>query len=365
VARASIMVQRVAASLDHAFSVPESFGTPTFIVGNPAGAGVYIWNSTANSRASVFYENASGMLRSWPVLTGAANTFQRGASGFAVIGTSVWMGINSSVIELDASSGRVRYWRIPVTRPLASKYLFRAANGQAMPAAVQGLAVAPNGDVAVAMSQSSAAELLYSRSGKWRQINMPASFDEPISVGFSSTGVLGVGFADHKTHLANGFLIYRHGNAATSAVRDAWEVTPISNGDFLVGASRPDIVGVDGVSAHLATPAALLDPTGPAEPPAYLPTNQVIFITESGVIRFPVETVHQNARIAATALSLPRVRCAVLMRSISVLPGARRPSHGRWCSVPIQLMTSDAAGDIWVLTGLRSGTISRLGVGGQ
>jgi hypothetical protein len=57
--------------------------------------------------------------------------------------------------------------------------------------AVQGLAAAPNGQVAIAMTNSSSVEQFDSASGTFTQIPMPTANDEPLSVAYASNGTLG------------------------------------------------------------------------------------------------------------------------------------------------------------------------------
>jgi hypothetical protein len=348
----------VAARLGVSATLPASFGTPTFLAGNPSGAGAWVWDSTANSRDALAFVNASGKARFWPVLSGAVNSGQHGFSGFAVSGHAVWIGINRTLIRLDTGTGRTRTWPIPATRPLTAA---GTASG-GLPASVQALAVSPRGMVAVAMSQSSAVQVLDPASGAWRQIPLPAVSDEGIAVGYSSAGVLGVGFASHVTHLSDGFMITRPGRALTTTVGDAWEVEPYGPSGFLVGSSHPDLVSAAGSAVPLSAPAVVLDPTGPAEPPAFLPGGQLAFITETGIIRLAGTDLRPQAGSAGTVLALPQIRCAKLYAGISFFGGIKThlQHHGRECSTPILLMTTDKAGNIWIITQTHPNTIAEL-----
>jgi hypothetical protein len=354
---------RIAATIGVSATLPSTFGTPIYIAGNPAGSGVWIWDGGPNSRTALYFENGQGRLRAWPVLTGAANGGPRGQSGFAVTGHTVWMGINRTVIALDGRTGRVRTWAIPATKALPLAYQGGGAHGR-FPAAVQALGVSPDGAVAVAMTQSSAVEVLDLASHSWRQVYLPENVDEPISVGFSAAGVLGVGFANLGTHQSDGLLIARACGTVVTTVRDASEVEPFGGGGFLVGASYPDIVTASGAVSRLATPTEPLDPAGQAEPSSHLPNGQLAFTTKVGVLRLIATSSADAARPATTTLALPQIQCAKLWAGVSIPPGPKT-GHRRLrltgkCDVPIDLMTTDGAGHIWVETQTQPQAISVL-----
>jgi hypothetical protein len=348
--------------------LPASYGTPTFIAGSPRGAGVFVWNSTGNSGASVYFVDGRGRSRSWPVRTGPANQFQRGASGFAVHGTSVWIGLNSSVIELSTRTGRVSTWRIPAPRPLPAAYRPAPGSPGATPA-VQSLAVAPDGSkVAVAMSASTGVQVLQVRTGTWSSLALPAPADEPLAVGYSASGTLGAGFGSLATGQPDGFLaVTPGGRAVVSTVRDSWEVQGYRADGFLVGATRPDLVSATGATSPLAAPGLLLDPTGPPEPAAVLPAGQLAFITARGVLRFPSDARSARSAAAAATVSAPAaVRCGRsdvspprAAAQAASRPGPSRSGPGR-CQPRVELMTADHAGNVWVVLSDSQHTVARL-----
>jgi hypothetical protein len=337
-------------------ALPQDYGGVTFMTGDQSGSGVWTWNGTANSSDSVCHVAGQGTVTCWPVMTGAGNQSGRASSGFAVSGSSVWLGINSEAVELDTTTGKVTTWAIPTPRDNPVAEQLQGPNPE--PHAVQALAVSPTGQVAVGLSFSSSVEVLDPSTGAWTQIPLPGIDDEPITVGYSASGELAAGFANLDIHLDNGLLISPANEpAVTATVTSAWSIQAYGTDDFLVGATDPQVVSPDGTAAALNTPLGLVPPIGPAEP-AYLPGSQVAFPTSGGVTEFPDNAASPAAATAGAAtVALPSIPCPANMPQPPPPNGATPSPQPTSCPQEVMLLTTDSNGNIWIVTEDQQSTV--------
>src|SRR6266581_7338887 len=88
------------ASAQASATLPQDYGPITSLAGDPDGSGVWFWDDTKTD-LSIFRVDSQGTVKSWPVLSGAANQFQA-TYGFTVTtGGIAWLGINSTLTRLD------------------------------------------------------------------------------------------------------------------------------------------------------------------------------------------------------------------------------------------------------------------------
>jgi hypothetical protein len=272
-------------------ALPADYGPITSLVGSPNGTGVWFWDSTA-TQDSIFFKSPHDRLKAWTVLT-TSTAPEEAASGLAVSSSGeVWLGVNSTLVELTPSTGRVQTWHIPAPtdNPGAEHYLPPALKGLH---AVQALAAGPDGMVAIGMSNSSSVQLFNAGTGQFSEVSMPTTNDEPLSLAYSPDGALGVGFGNFTTHQANGAMIVPQTGHATIAVgKDAWSITSYGSSDFLLGSARPYIIRPDGGSFPLNTPTVPLDSSGNAISPALLPGGWLAAVSKIGIIAFPAVDAH-------------------------------------------------------------------------
>ncbi|HEY3904996.1 MAG TPA: hypothetical protein VGM14_13885, partial [Streptosporangiaceae bacterium] len=178
-------IDLVQSSVRNAVSLPHQYQRVSSLVGDATRPGVWFWGTTS-SRISLFHLNRNDTLKTWPVLPLSRRLRTGSASGFAVTATGVaWLGLNSTLIRIETRTGQVRSWTIPALR----------AAGTGRPA-VEALAADANGQIAIAMSNSSAIALFSQRTGRFTEMTMPVSTYEPQSLAYARDGTLGVSFTD-------------------------------------------------------------------------------------------------------------------------------------------------------------------------
>jgi len=346
-------------------SAPIGYGPITSLIGDPNGASVWFWDSS-RTQDTIFRENARGKVAAWPVSSGSSYAPEEARSGFAVSGAgTAWLGINSTLVELDSLTGRVRRWHIPPPRdnPGAERHLPPALEGLH---AVQALAVGPTGQVAVAMTNSSSVQEFSPRTDSFAMLPMPTNNDEPLSLAYSPTGILGVGFGDLTTGKAQDALIVRpSGASAVAAGADSWAIVPYGSSQFILGAARPYVIRSDGRSFPLIVPSIPLDQSGNSVPVGILPNGWLAAIGRAGVVEFPKNSTSQaSAAAVAITLGLPRVQCepGIISGPVTNSPAAPRPGRKLCSAPPMEAMATDGAGDIWVVSPDRSETVGLLSI---
>jgi hypothetical protein len=351
----------VRVGLSQEVSVPAGYDPITTIVGDPNGSGLWFWDFT-QSQVSIFHETVSQQLSSWPVLSGdAVENAQPGMSGMGVSSSgSVWLGTGDVLVELDPSTGDVKTWAVPMPRdnPDGEQNAGPALQGIHY---VQGLAVGPRGEVAIATWDSSSVEIFDPTSGTFTQLPMPTVNDEPLAVAFSDNGSLGVGFADLSTGVADSALIVSPtGSESTVSAADSSAITAYGSSAFILGTSHPYLVTSSGQASALQTPTSPLAPSSESAPVGLLPQGRIAAVTPAGVVEFPANATSSAAAAASsTTLALPQVQCGVALTGVA--PPSPAPTPSGLCPPPvIQVMATDAAGDIWIVSPAAPNTIDLL-----
>jgi hypothetical protein len=350
----------VRASVQAPAALPEGYGPIMSLAGDGEGSGAWFWDFTTTV-VSVFHVDGQGVLKSWPVLSGAAYQSQL-VSGFAVTAVGVvWLGINSTLIRLDSNSGAVRTWQIPAPsdNPAAESYLPPPLKGQHL---VQGIAVASDGgEVAIAMSHSSSVEIFDQSDETFSQVSLPASSDAPVAVAYAQDGSLGIGMADYKTHLQNAALIIEAGGAGSAAVvqvADSSSVTGYGKSSFIIGSTHPDMVSTAEVAAPVAVPTVPLNPPQSGTAFTVMPDGYLAAIIKSGVIEFDgnAATV-ADATAGSVKLTLPAQVCGpgIIAGEDSPEPAPPGP-----CLTDFNAMTVDSAGGVWVVPANNSSSVERI-----
>jgi hypothetical protein len=352
------------ASAQASAALPEGYGPITSLAGDPNGAGVWFWDDT-KSDLSIFHVDSQGTVKSWPVLTGAANEFQA-ISGFAITSAGMaWLGINSTLTRLDTSSGAAQTWQIPAPadNPAAESYLPPGLQGQHL---VQGIAVAPDGSrVAIAISHASSVEVLDVPAGTFTQIAMPATSDDPVSVAYSPDGTLGIALANYTTHRENSALIVPGGagSPAMVSVPDSTSITSDGSGGFILGSSPPSRVSTAGDVTPIFVPTAPLIAVPDGQAISIMPDGDLAATTSAGVLEFPATASSAASATAASLLvQLPAEQCQPAAGSYEVgTPTTPQPSPTGPCHPQADAMTVDGAGDVWVVPGTGGASVERLG----
>jgi hypothetical protein len=322
---------RVGASV----TVHGHYGPITTLVGDQGGDGVWFWDENA-TEVRIFRLSSDGHLRSWPAAARTPALRSGAAAGFAVsAGGVAWLGLRSTLIELDTATGHVRRWPIPAPRanPAADRYGPGGGAGDD----VQAVAAGTAGQVAVADMNASSVQVLDPATGHWRQVMLPSPSDEPLAVGFAPNGTLGIGYQHvGSPHVSGVLLDPTAGPAVSRTVTESWGITAYGTGGFIVGVSRPEVVSADGRVRQLARPAALLDTTGDPVPLAWLPGDRIVSIVSGSILAFP-------AGAASDRRALEEAFRYVPPRDLI-----------------IRFVATDARGRIWVLPGSGQPTVDEL-----
>lgn len=347
-------------------SLPASYGPLRALAGAPAGGGV--WYVGTASRVVLFHLNLRGVVRSWPVLT--VSGAGRFAAAHAPVGLAVtasgiaWLGVDTTLVRVNTRTGLVSSWSIPaprIARP--SNYDPRTRRHQD----VRAVAVSPAGGVAVALSHSSAVQVLSPRTNDFHQVPMPAVTDETEAVGYTRDGTLGVGYVDLTGARGSGVLMSAAtGPILTASVTDARSVLPYRASWLLVGVGRPDVVTATAQVQPLRLPDSPLGITKSVMPLVSLPDDRVATATGPVILSFPAyatsteEATHESDLYDTTPQWCPPPDPALTAYVPAEPPGGAVAKPLDRCPQGFQLVATDKIGDIWVVPAARKGTLELL-----
>jgi hypothetical protein len=334
-------------------SLPHQYQRVSSLAGDQVRPGVWFWGK-ATSRISLFHLNRDGALQTWTVLPLTRGLRVGASSGFTVTPSGVaWLGLNSTLIRVETRTGRVRSWPIPASRP---------GDDTGRPA-VEALAANADGQIAVAMSHSSAIQVFSQRTGRFTEVKLPTTTDQPRSIAFARDGTLGVSFTDAgRLDRAGVYLMPRTGPLFVSPVDDAVGVTPFGASSLIVGVARPDLVSTNGYVTHLVGPGDMANLDVAAAAPARLPDNKLTTVVAAGYLSYPVgaQSVTQAKTSSVLYLAAPNSCGTVSVK----LPGsaATQPTEptSSSCPWPFRLLTSDSTGDVWVVPAASKRTVELL-----
>lgn len=350
-------IDLVQSSVGNAVSLPHRYQRVSSLFGDVTQPGVWFWGETA-ARISLFHLDRNDTLKTWPVLPLSGRLRTGSAGGFAVTATGVaWLGLNSTLIRVETRTGQVRSWQIPAPRP----------TGTGRPA-VEALAANASGQIAVAMSNSSSIAMFSQRSGRFTKVMMPTSTDRPRSVAYAGNGTLGVSFTESSDTdstfpgQAGIYLLPRLGPDFVAPVDDAIGVTPYGPHSLIVGVARPDLVSSVGHVSRLVGPSDLIHLDVSTAAPAQLPNNKLSTVVGPGYLSYPVGAQSVTAAKTSSVLYLaaPNSCGTVTVRlpgSAATQPTEPAPSTCPW---PFRLLTSDSAGDVWVVPAASKRTVELL-----
>jgi sugar lactone lactonase YvrE len=339
-------------SVRAAVRLPHRYQRVSSLVGDLARPGVWFWG-TAESRISLFHLNRNGAMTTWPVLPLSSRLRAGSASGFAVTATGVaWLGLNSTLIRVETRTGRVRSWNIPASR----------AGGTGRPA-VDALAASSDGQIAVAMSHSSAIQVFSQRTGRFTEVRLPAQADQARSMAFARNGTLGVSFTEpgHPGR-AGVYLLPRTGPLFVATVDDATGVTPYGAGSLIVGVARPDLVTSTARVTRLVGPGDLANLDVATSAPAQLPDNKLSMVVGPGYLSYPAGAASVRAAKTSSVLYLAAPNSCGTVTVKLPGSGATQPTEPApsSCPWPFRLLASDSAGDVWVVPAASKRTVQLL-----
>lgn len=302
------------------------FERPAHLAVDPTRAGVWFIGAGDASTAAEFYDPSLGKVNSWAIgspqadhlFTGVENAITVGADG------DVWIGINTTVIRLQPSTGAVT--KLTVT-PEDSAGV-EAARSPALRGAHAIRALALNGTrLAVAMSGAADVPVLDTSSLQQSQdFQLPAN-NEALDLDYSTDGTLGVALRNYSTK-ADDTLLVASASGSTRTVATPSDFVHHDGSLLVTGASqREAVTEVDssGRETSHPTPAAN-DRVAYGEDILPLPNSQFLVPTIAGFsvdgpsgaqrsLRLPTFDCSGGSSIAGpTAPATPTTRAPVCNR---------------------------------------------------
>ncbi len=335
--------------------LPARYGPVRALVGARTGGGV--WYVGTASRVVLFHLSLRGVVRSWPVLTVSdLGNFASVNSpvGLAVTASGIaWLGVDTRLVRVNTKTGLVSSWSIPPPRTVRpSNYDPRTRRHQA----VQSVAVSPAGGVAVALSHSSAVQVLSPRTNDFHQIFLPAVTDETEAVGYARDGTLGIGYVDLTGMRGSGVLMSGPtGPILTASVADARAVLPYRGSGLLVGVGRPDVVTATALVRPLRLPDSPLDIAKSAMPLVPLPDDRVASAAGPEILSFPAyatstaQATQESDLYDTTPQSCPPPDPELTAFAPSEPPAGAAAKSAGHCPQGYQIVATDKLGDIWVV----------------
>jgi len=311
------------ASVDHMLStiVPRRLGPVVAMASaHPAGG---VWFAAASNQLTLFHLSDRGKLRSVRLATPGSSPRSATGLGLAVSSSGVvWISVSATLIRYDPRSAIVSSWQVPAV-----------PSRRPPPRIVYSVAVGPDGEVALATSQSSSVQVLDPRSGTFSDYLLPDRTDEPLAVGYAQDGTLGVGYL-HGSHISKVMLIRPSGARLTATVAESSAVTPYGRSGLLVGTGLPDVVSSTGKVRPLALPTGTRSAARSSPPPISLPGDRLGVVLDAGIVTFPAQAASGAAATRESRLwRLPQGRC---------------PST-QACPAGFLIVAADGAGDVWVV----------------
>ena len=327
------------------------------LVGDPTTSGGVWFLDEDTDADTIFHALPDGAMESWPLLTGSSYLPPQGPAVVAVTSAGyVWVGFNDELLGFDSSSGNVLSWEVPVGQDNLAAESFRPQNLQGVHSVVA-LAVAPDGDVAVALTCTSNVEIFNPASGQFSSVSLPTNSDQPLALAYSTTDTLAVGVSDigNGGHADTLLLKAQGGGTALvsfSKAGSAWSLAPYGGSSFIVGSTGPEIVTSEGTVTAVAVPSDLIDDGSSPSALLVLPDGVLAGISQTGLVEFPSNEISSSdATTAAVDVSLPTPAnlssCGspselVVSSTVAVTPG---PCGGG----TFESVAMDGQGNIWVV----------------
>ena len=327
-------------------TVPPRFGPVLAIAGARSSAAV--WFTAESTRLTLFRLSEGHKLRSWPLPAASTSLPARSRVAMTVTkGGVVWIAVSAMLIRYDPRSSVATSWHVPA--PRSNRLASRRAHGQQPTRTVNSVAVSSDGDVAVAMSRSSSVQVLDPGNGTFSDYALPAATDQPLAVGYTLSGTLGIGFRDLGRARSDAVMLVKPSGALLTAdVAQASAVTSYGRSGLLLGTGRPDVVSSGGKVRPLFLPADPQNFADDTSPPVLLPGDRLGIVIDSGIVTFPA--------------AAPSVASAASESHLWLTP-APRCARGSGCPAGYGPVASDAAGGVWAVPNADPRAIVLLGLG--
>jgi hypothetical protein len=333
------------------FPRPEGFDQPATLVGDPTGSGAYFL-AESRTDARVFHWDGQN-LTSWSVgdpstdtdlVTGIQNSIAAGSDG------TVWVGVNNTLIELNTATGKSSMTTMPAATDSAAAEKLRPADIQGYHPII-GLAVAPNGDLAVIRDAALDVQVRDHTSGKFGQV-VASSSTEPASIAYDQSGTLAIDsyVVGAIADLSKGTLqLLKPGASSTipGGNTQGGNLMSRPGGGFILVPSAPTFSAVSVAADGVQTPLPPIAPKAQlaVEGPSALASASVVAVgTTAGVALF--DTVSGTEQ----DLNFPTFTCDY---SNVPVPGGTMPAPtptNTVCGTRALALSVDTTGTIWSVT---------------
>lgn len=344
-------------------SLPEGFEQPYDLVGDPTGSGVWFLASDPSS-IYLYHWTSEDALQSW-VIGSSAHMALGLNSALAVESNGVaWAGVGANLFRVDTSSGAVSSVALPGVPAVSAVFNMFPPPLRGLPGWdwITGLAVDPNGNVAIARNGANAIQIYDPTSSTFTDVALPANTTPETAVAnanvaFDSSGVLGVALLNYSnfgmTHAAASDLgLWKSGLSLRVSAMQAYTVQALA-ATFVIGGDNAAVVVPDSLlsvpSGGSVTTTVTL-PTGPATDG---PAGGSTTIEVDGYYAYQTLTglavVHPSGLL--TLYRLPTWQCQAGSGSggppIPPPTPIPQPTGNVACAARALDMASDSAGNLW------------------
>jgi len=354
-----------------AITLPLGYEQPMALATDPSEPGVWFLSASMTDVSVFFWNAVSANLTHYSLGAPSTHGLEFGTEASLAVGPSgtVWVGANSTLARLDVATGSITYLAVPTPPDNSNAEAPRPPPLQGSHL-IQALAASDSGDVAIAMSASSAV-LVYSDSAQTFSTISLNDDAEPLDVAYAPDGVLGVATANWAQGGQTNLLQFVQADGTIStATADSLTVSPFSSGTEQGFASTGG-----GATVDLTIPAAESgnSPTTPTVSPTTLPGGPIVFTD-------PISELPDGKMLAATntgfavidgptgssaQYQLPSISC---LNASSAEPdpsassaetGAPAPEPDTCQEHPIRSVT-DLDGNVWFTSSVSSNSISEV-----
>ena len=357
-------------SIDSGFpsaALPTGYGMPNILATDPSTSGVWFFAESATSADVFHWDSAS--LSSWSVGNPVSDGLAAGIRNAITIDQKhrVWVGVNSTLIEFDPTTGQNR--KVVLPEPPTSS----AAQAHLPPIlqnffAIESISSDDSGHIAVAWSGAGAVTLFDSSTGQVSgSVALPVG-TEATTLAYSTTNTLAIGLTDYTAGgLQDEVLLYYPDSASSKLVSpvSSWSVSRAATG-FVTGAdggSAVNLVSDDGVVTVLNIAS---EPERPIIGGNVVASASYVFQeTQTGLLVDPIGSGQ------STAFTMPDIACAEgsggppspdTTNPPTTNPPTTNPptTNPRRCGGRASVVAVDASGTIWYANPLPSPTIGSI-----
>jgi hypothetical protein len=296
---------------------------------------VWFTSYSSTEAYAYFYDPAAASLRTYPLgsTNQAVNLTYYNQEGLAVDSKgNVWIGANNQLAELVPSTGVVTQWTIPT--PTASA----VAGADGLSPIVTNLVIGPGGEVV--MSEVGAATLVKFDPSKqaFGTLEIPQVGDVQAMV-VAPDGTIAVAMSNHQSNgsFANDLVVLLHPDGIQASVTAPSSWSGVAGSEFVTG-DWGHVSTIDSATAATAAVSEALSAGTGVEP-------NVAGVLASGVVALGTTTgIDIISDGSVQTITLPQFDCSGTV----VLPPGDTQTPFTTCQETPKYIVVDSAGNIWL-----------------